>query len=92
MSSDARAGGDFLVWRKSAYSGVGNQCVEVASTPYGLLVRDSLRTEGVRLLVTHAAWAALIEKIKGLDFQPNARPRFFPASGHPSITGPASSP
>lgn len=45
-----------LRWRKSSYSnGMGGECVEVAATPEGLLVRDSKDPDGPRLDLNRAA-------------------------------------
>ncbi|GGR78460.1 DUF397 domain-containing protein [Streptomyces aureoverticillatus] len=46
-----------LSWFKSSYSG-GNttECVETAFAPNGVLIRDSKRADGPRLLVSSSAW------------------------------------
>ncbi|MGC9380863.1 DUF397 domain-containing protein [Streptomyces sp. MH13] len=48
-----------LVWFKSSYSSGtdGNSCVEIATTPRTIHIRDSKTTEGPRLTLTPAAWA-----------------------------------
>lgn len=51
-------------WRKSSYSTGGNDCVEVAQTGTGYLVRDSKNPDGPCLAVTPQAWAAFIRAIK----------------------------
>ena len=44
-------------WRKSSYSGGnGGGCVEVASTPGTVLVRDTTNRAGEVLAVPAAAW------------------------------------
>jgi len=44
-------------WRKSSYSGGnGGGCVEVASTPDTVLVRDTTNRAGAVLKVSAAAW------------------------------------
>ena len=44
-------------WRKSSYSGGnGGDCVEVASTPGVVLVRDTTNRAGAVLAVPVAAW------------------------------------
>ena len=44
-------------WRKSSYSGGnGGGCVEVASTPGAVLVRDTTNRAGAVLAVPAAAW------------------------------------
>jgi hypothetical protein len=44
-------------WRKSSYSGGnGGGCVEVATTPGVLLVRDTTNRAGAVLALSTAAW------------------------------------
>jgi Domain of unknown function (DUF397) len=54
------------VWRKSSYSASnGGQCVEVARhPPAGVAVRDSKDPDGAHLIVTPAAWAAFVDRVK----------------------------
>ena len=54
------------VWRKSSRSASnGGQCVEVARyPPAGVAVRDSKDPDGPRLIVTRAAWAAFVDRVK----------------------------
>lgn len=49
-------------WFKSSYSSSseGDSCVELATTPGTIHVRDSKHTEGPRLAVTPAAWADFV--------------------------------
>ncbi|MFH8734629.1 MULTISPECIES: DUF397 domain-containing protein [unclassified Streptomyces] len=51
-----------LVWFKSSYSDSGNsnECVEVATTPLSILVRDSKAPQKCRLAVSAAAWSAFV--------------------------------
>ncbi|MFG3528921.1 DUF397 domain-containing protein [Streptomyces sp. NPDC047917] len=51
-----------LKWFKSSYSssGDGNDCVEVATTPGTVHVRDSKNVPGPRLAVTPTAWADFV--------------------------------
>ena len=51
-------------WRTSSYSGGGNECVEVAQTREGCLVRDSKQPDGTRLAVSRQAWAAFTRHVK----------------------------
>ncbi|MGC9494693.1 DUF397 domain-containing protein [Streptomyces sp. WG7] len=44
-------------WRKSTYSGDGSNCVEIATTPTTVLVRDSKNPGGPRLALLPATWA-----------------------------------
>lgn len=53
------------VWRKSARSGSGDQCVEVAAFPDGhRAVRDSKDTEGPILIFGPGAWRTFLESVK----------------------------
>ncbi|MER7537009.1 DUF397 domain-containing protein [Streptomyces sp. NPDC097704] len=51
-----------LDWFKSSYSDSsnGNDCVEVATTPGIVHVRDSKDAEGARLTLGPAAWAGFV--------------------------------
>ena len=53
-------------WRKSSYSGgQGGQCVEVASTPGHVAVRDTRDNgNGPVLRVSSADWSRLMRSIK----------------------------
>ncbi|MEW2631230.1 DUF397 domain-containing protein [Streptomyces sp. NPDC048389] len=55
-------GGFAQEWRKSSYSGNGSEadCVEVATAPDAVRVRDSKCVPGPGLAVTSAAWAAFV--------------------------------
>ncbi|KJY41045.1 toxin, partial [Streptomyces sp. NRRL S-444] len=49
------------VWRKASYSGgTGGDCVEVASQPCLIAVRDSKNLEGPAFTVSPAAFAAFV--------------------------------
>lgn len=53
---------DQLVWRKSSYSSEeGGECVEVATRPARVHVRDSKDTTRTALAVEPTAWAAFVE-------------------------------
>jgi hypothetical protein len=56
-----------LHWFKSTYSDSsnGNDCVEVASTPTTIHIRDSKNTEGPRLALTPEAWADFLPYASG---------------------------
>ena len=58
--SDATA----LRWRKSSHSGSGNNCVEVASMPAAVAVRDSKDPDGGHLVFAANDWEAFIRSIK----------------------------
>ncbi|WP_432197756.1 DUF397 domain-containing protein [Streptomyces sp. bgisy027] len=50
-----------LIWVKSTYSsGEGGQCVEVATCPHTIHVRDSKDTARPGLVVGTGAWAAFV--------------------------------
>lgn len=59
------SGSSALAWRKSSYSGGGNQCVEVAVAPEGqVAVRDSKDlAAGVRAF-SRPAWSRFLESVK----------------------------
>ncbi|WP_166028183.1 DUF397 domain-containing protein [Streptomyces chilikensis] len=53
--------GSGLVWFKSSYSGTeGGDCVEVATSPSLVHVRDSKAEAGPMVSVSHDAWAGLV--------------------------------
>ncbi|WP_409470229.1 DUF397 domain-containing protein [Streptomyces sp. HC307] len=63
MMRKTAAGGTFeLAWFKSSYSssGDGNDCVEVATTPGTVHVRDSKNVAGPRLALPPGAWLAFV--------------------------------
>ncbi|WP_078844286.1 DUF397 domain-containing protein [Streptomyces achromogenes] len=49
-----------LHWHKSTYSGDGSNCVEIATTPTTIHVRDSKAPIGTHLTVAPSAWAAFL--------------------------------
>ncbi|MBO0839647.1 MAG: DUF397 domain-containing protein [Sciscionella sp.] len=59
-----------LTWRKSSYSGGGNDCVEVAwpamHTGHGVraVLRDSKNPDGGQLSFTEASWASFLAAIR----------------------------
>jgi len=62
-------------WRKSNYSGSGNNCVEVrTSHDSGIAVRDSKNPHGGILTFTPGQWRAFTRTIKTGGYDPN-RPR-----------------
>ncbi|GAA2454770.1 DUF397 domain-containing protein [Streptomyces glaucus] len=50
------------VWRRSSHSssGDGNDCVEIATAPGTVHVRDSKAPDGPRLTLTTAAWSRFV--------------------------------
>ncbi|MFD7104920.1 DUF397 domain-containing protein [Streptomyces celluloflavus] len=50
-----------LVWFKSSYSsGDGDSCVEIATSPTTVHIRDSKNTAGPQLAVPADAWTAFV--------------------------------
>jgi hypothetical protein len=51
-----------LAWFKSSYSGGndGESCVELATTPGTIHVRDSKNADGPRLAFSPATWATFV--------------------------------
>jgi hypothetical protein len=59
-------------WRKSSYSGSGNNCVEVhTSHPAGVAVRDSKNPHGPALALTASQWQTFTRTIKTSGHDPN---------------------
>ncbi|WP_432925174.1 DUF397 domain-containing protein [Microbispora sp. CA-135349] len=57
------------IWRKSSFSGSGNNCVEVATNVPGLVaVRDSKDRSGPVLAFTPSEWSAFIAGVKNGEF------------------------
>ncbi|MBI0296965.1 DUF397 domain-containing protein [Streptomyces sp. PRKS01-29] len=51
-----------LAWFKSSYSGnEGGECVEVATTPGAVHVRDSKEPEGAQLVFAAQSWVAFVD-------------------------------
>ncbi|MFL1431912.1 MULTISPECIES: DUF397 domain-containing protein [unclassified Nocardiopsis] len=49
-----------LAFRKSSYSGSGDNCVEVADVPGGAAVRDSKCPDAGHLAIAAGEWSALL--------------------------------
>ena len=52
-------------WRKSTYSNSSSNCVETASRPGTVAVRDSKDPDGPRLAIPAASWSAFTRVLKG---------------------------
>jgi hypothetical protein len=66
MIRKSTAGDAFeLAWFKSSYSDGpdGDSCVEIATAPGAVHVRDSKNVEGPRFTVTPAAWTGFVHRL-----------------------------
>nr|WP_042185971.1 DUF397 domain-containing protein [Kibdelosporangium sp. MJ126-NF4]CEL17005.1 hypothetical protein [Kibdelosporangium sp. MJ126-NF4]CTQ91765.1 hypothetical protein [Kibdelosporangium sp. MJ126-NF4] len=52
------------VWRKSSYSGAGNDCVEIALANTGARVRDSKKPDAGALRFGTGGWVAFLESTR----------------------------
>ncbi|MEU9070916.1 DUF397 domain-containing protein [Streptomyces sp. NPDC048306] len=68
-----------LTWRKSTYSPDGSNCLEIATTPTTVLVRDSKDPAGPRLCLLPATWTGFAA-YAALGLPANAR-RVTPSAG-----------
>jgi len=59
-----------MKWRKSSYTGGGNDdaCVELAESGDRVWVRDSKDPDGERLVFGRDAFAGLLERVKRGEF------------------------
>jgi len=64
MTTPPQPGITTLEWRKSSYSGSGNNCVEVATMAAAVAVRDSKNPDGGHLVFDAEDWKAFIRSIK----------------------------
>jgi Domain of unknown function (DUF397) len=58
-----------LIWRKASRSTAGNDCVEIAQTAVGHLIRDSKDQAGPHLRLGNGTWTAFIDNIKRGRFE-----------------------
>ncbi|TNY36550.1 DUF397 domain-containing protein [Thermomonospora catenispora] len=54
----------YATWRKSTYSGGGNNCVEVADLGAVVAVRDSKNPDGPALTLHRSQWTAFVRALK----------------------------
>ena len=56
-------------WRKSSFSGAGNDCVELAVASEGAAVRDSKNPEAGHISFVTTSWGTFLGAVKegGLD-------------------------
>jgi hypothetical protein len=60
-----------MMWRKSSYSSSqGDNCVEVATLPGGIAVRDSKDPNGPILHFSADAWRAFLDGVKAGESRP----------------------
>jgi hypothetical protein len=57
-----------LTWRKSSASPSGGNCVEVAATGDGVVVRNSKRPYGSTVHYTDGEWRAFLAGVKAGEF------------------------
>ncbi|WP_316744110.1 DUF397 domain-containing protein [Streptomyces sp. MK7] len=55
-----------LCWQKSTYSPDGSNCVEIATTPTTIHIRDSKTPTAPHLTVTPSAWADFLSPVRGV--------------------------
>ncbi|MBM0257270.1 DUF397 domain-containing protein [Micromonospora sp. 4G55] len=61
------------VWRKSTRSGSSGNCVEVATPPQVIMVRDSKDQHGAVLSFTAGQWDGFIKGIKAGELERESR-------------------
>ncbi|GGZ33922.1 DUF397 domain-containing protein [Streptomyces poonensis] len=52
-------------WRKSTYSGDGSNCVEVATAPTAIHIRDSKYPAARQVSLSPTAWATFLVYVSG---------------------------
>ncbi|GAA2378370.1 DUF397 domain-containing protein [Nonomuraea africana] len=55
-------------WRKSSYSNISGECVEVAPAAGGVMVRDSKNPGGAVLAFTGGEWRAFLAGVRDAEF------------------------
>ncbi|MFI1762045.1 DUF397 domain-containing protein [Streptomyces sp. NPDC020800] len=50
-----------LTWQKSTYSGDASNCVEIATTPSAIHIRDSKTGTGPQVTVTPSTWGDFLQ-------------------------------
>jgi hypothetical protein len=59
---------DEALWRKSSYSGMENNCVEVAPVDGCVATRDSKNPTGPALVFSQEAWSAFVCGVAAGEF------------------------
>ncbi|MFI7080751.1 DUF397 domain-containing protein [Micromonospora sp. NPDC049903] len=54
-----------LNWKKSTWSNAGGDCIEMATPPEAVLVRDSKDRQGPVLSFSTGQWAGFVRGVKG---------------------------
>ncbi|OLZ71364.1 DUF397 domain-containing protein [Streptomyces sp. IMTB 2501] len=54
-----------LHWQKSTYSGDSSNCVEIATTPTAIHIRDSKNTGDLQLTIPSYTWTEFIRYAAG---------------------------
>ncbi|MEU7893534.1 DUF397 domain-containing protein [Nonomuraea sp. NPDC049152] len=57
-----------IVWRKSSFSNISGECVEVARAGQARLVRDSKQPDGAVLVFSLAEWKAFLAGVMNGEF------------------------
>ncbi|WP_089106615.1 DUF397 domain-containing protein [Streptomyces hyaluromycini] len=52
-----------LRWQKSTYSPDASNCVEIATTPAAVHIRDSKNPAGLHLTVGSSTWAHFVSRV-----------------------------
>lgn len=65
LGEEERAG---LIWVKSQMSSHNGQCVEIASAPGKIAMRDSKDPDGPILVYTHAEFSAFLDGARNGEF------------------------
>lgn len=55
-------------WCKSSYSdSQGGSCVEIASLPQAIGIRDSKDKQGPALVVSKGSWSSFVSRVRAVD-------------------------
>jgi hypothetical protein len=60
-----------LNWRKAKRSIANGSCVELASTPASIAVRDSQDSDGLVLHYSTSAWVSFLEAARAGNYDPS---------------------